>query len=229
MIALIRSILFAVIFYSGTVFAVLGAFVATLFGRPALLKLVYQWARFHRFCAHWLLGIQTRVEGTVPDGPLIVACKHESMYETLEMLLILRDPAVVLKRELADIPLWGSVARLHGVIVVDRTAGAAAMRRMLKAAREAVAQGRPIAIFPEGTRVRHGTRPPLRAGFAGLYKMLDLPVLPIACDSGRLWPRRSFIKRPGIVTFRIGAIIPSGLDRKDAEAKVHAAINALND
>jgi 1-acyl-sn-glycerol-3-phosphate acyltransferase len=90
-----------------------------------------------------------------------------------------------------------------------------------------VAQGRPIMIFPEGTRVGPGEQPSLQPGFAGLYKALDLPVVPIALDSGRLWPRGTFVKTPGPVTFRVGATIPAGLPRKEVEARVHEAINAL--
>ena len=122
---------------------------------------------------------------------------------------------------------WGAIALKQGVIPVDREGSASALRIMLKAARAAVAVDRPILIFPEGTRVPPGERPPLRAGFAGLYRTLALPVIPIALDSGRLWPRSGFIKRPGIVTFRFGDPIPHALPRAEAEARVHAAINAL--
>jgi 1-acyl-sn-glycerol-3-phosphate acyltransferase len=149
------------------------------------------------------------------------------MYETLEYLLLLDNPAVVVKRELADVPLWGAIARKQGVIPVDRTGSAQALRVMLRAARAAVAARRPIVIFPEGTRVAPGEQPPLRAGFAGLYRALDLPVIPVALDSARVSPRRSFVKRPGAVTFRFGDPIPPGLPRAEAEARVHAAINAL--
>jgi 1-acyl-sn-glycerol-3-phosphate acyltransferase len=167
------------------------------------------------------------MEGDLPKGPVLVAAKHQSMFETIEMLLLLDEPAVVLKRELADLPGWGFVARRYGVIPVDRDGGAAALRRMLKAARDALAQGRPIVIFPEGTRVYPGEHPPLQPGFAGLYSALKLPVIPVALDSGRLWPRRGFVKRAGTVTFRFGEPIPAGLRRQEIEQRVHAAINSL--
>src|SRR3546814_4872897 len=109
------------------------------------------------------------------------------MFETIEMLLLLDRPAIVMKRELADIPGWGWVARRYGIIPVDRKGGAAALRRMLRAAQVAIAEGRPIMIFPEGTRVAPGERPPLQPGFAGLYRSLGLPVVPVALDSGRIW------------------------------------------
>jgi 1-acyl-sn-glycerol-3-phosphate acyltransferase len=191
------------------------------------MRVTHGWARWHRLCARWLVGVRTNVVGTLPTEPVIVASKHQSMFETVEFLILLERPAVVLKRELADLPGWGRVARRYGVIPVDRDGGAVALRRMLKAAREAVAAGRPVMIFPEGTRVLPGEQPELQPGFAGLYKMLALPVVPIALDSGRVWPRRSFVKFPGRVTMKVGETIPPGLPRKEIEARVHAAINAL--
>ncbi len=100
------------------------------------------------------------------------------------------------------------------------------LRAMMKAAQGAVKQGRPVVIFPEGTRVSVGATPPLAAGFAGLYKMLKLPVVPIALDTGTVWPK-AFVKHAGTVHLKVGRPIPPGLDRDDIEARVHAAINAL--
>jgi 1-acyl-sn-glycerol-3-phosphate acyltransferase len=116
--------------------------------------------------------------------------------------------------------------RRYGVIAVERSAGAKALRALVEQGREAVAAGRAVMIFPEGTRVRPGQAPPLRSGFAALYRALGLSVVPVAVDSGKLWGR-GFATRPGIVTFRIGETIPAGLARKEIEARVHAAINAL--
>jgi 1-acyl-sn-glycerol-3-phosphate acyltransferase len=167
------------------------------------------------------------VEGKPPRGACLVACKHQSMFETLEMILMLDEPATVLKRELSDIPLWGWVTRRYGVIPIDRKGGATALRGMMRAAEAAIAEGRPIVIFPEGTRVPVGETPPLQPGFAGLYRVLKLPVVPVAVDSGRLWPKGRFVKRPGVVTMRFLDPIDSGLPRKEIEARVHAAINVL--
>jgi 1-acyl-sn-glycerol-3-phosphate acyltransferase len=172
--------------------------------------------------------VEGRVEGEIPIGPTLFAAKHESMYETLEVLALLDAPAVVVKRELANIPGWGWVARQHGVIPVDREGSASALRTMVRAGRKAAADGRSVVIFPEGTRVEPGEEPPLRAGFAGLYRGLGLPVVPVAIDSGRLYPRRGLLKRPGVIRFRFGTPIPPGLPRDQAEAAVHAGINALH-
>jgi len=227
--AAFRSLLFALVFYGGTVPAVLLSFPASLFGTRAVRGCAHAWVRFHRLCARSILGIATRVEGAPPPGAALIAVKHQSMYETLEIILMLKEPAIVLKRELTQIPLWGWVVRRYGVIPVDRTAGAAALRLMMRAGEAAVAEGRPIIIFPEGTRVPPGSQPPLQPGFAGLYRALKLPVAPVAVNSGRLSPRNSFVKRPGIVTFRFGEVIPPGLKRDAIEAAVHKAINVLEE
>jgi 1-acyl-sn-glycerol-3-phosphate acyltransferase len=225
---LIRSLLFAFVFYGATLIAIFIALpVGAIWRRRGVRGMAMIWAVYHRWCAAILLGIRTRVEGPVPTGPVLVAAKHQSMYETLELIRILQNPVVVMKRELADIPLWGRLARYYGLIPVERSGGAAALRAMLRAGEEAVADGRPIVIFPEGTRVLPGAKPPLQPGFAGFYRAFGLPVVPLALDSGRVWPRRSFVKRPGVVTMRFGTPIAPGLPRREAEAAVHAAINAL--
>jgi 1-acyl-sn-glycerol-3-phosphate acyltransferase len=184
------------------------------------------WVEVHHWLAGHVLGIRTRVEGAIPPGPHLIAVKHQAMFETLEMVRLSKPPVIVMKRELADIPLFGFMTRRYGVIPVDRTAGAKALREMAAAGKDAVEADRPVLIFPEGTRVRLGETPPLRSGFAGLYRALGLPVVPVAMDSGRLWGR-GLVKRSGTVTFRIGEIIPAGLKRDEIEARVHTAINAL--
>jgi len=226
--ALARSLLFAAIFYSATVLWVLTGTVASLFGRSPTLKVVLSWVDFHHWLTKNLLGIRTRVDGILPQGPYLIAVKHQSMYETLEMVRLTKLPVIVMKKELADIPLFGFLTKQYGVIPVERSAGAKALRAMVAAGSEAVATGRPVAIYPEGTRVRVGDRPEIKSGFAALYRALGLPVVPVAVDSGRLSPRGSFLKRAGTITYRVGEIVPTGLDRKEAEARVHAAINALN-
>jgi 1-acyl-sn-glycerol-3-phosphate acyltransferase len=225
--AALRALLFVAIFYAGTVLWVLAGFALLPVGREAVRAVANSWARFHRWCAASLLGIRARVEGVVPAGATLIAAKHQSMFETIDLIVILRNPAVVMKRELADIPLFGRLTRRYGIIAIDRAGGATALRRMLREGEAAVAEDRPIVIFPEGTRVAPGDAPPLQSGFAGLYRALGLPVVPLALDSGRLWPRGRFLRRSGEVTMRFGEPIPPGLPRREIEARVHAAINAL--
>ncbi|WP_034157648.1 lysophospholipid acyltransferase family protein [Sphingomonas sp. ERG5] len=224
----LRTLLFQLVFYTVSVPIVLATPISALFGRKAIIANTHLWTKFHHWASRTILGIHQRVEGSQFDsGPVIYAAKHQAMYETLELGRMLRTPAIVMKQELASIPIWGWAARRYGVIVVDREASAGALRRMLREAKVALAEGRSILIFPEGTRVPPGEQPPLRAGFAGLYQMLKIPVVPIAIDSGKVWPRHG-PKLPGMVTFRFGDVIPPGLPRAEAEAQVHAAINSLD-
>ncbi|MDF0542681.1 lysophospholipid acyltransferase family protein [Sphingobium sp. H39-3-25] len=224
----LRSLAFAIIFYTLTLFWVLVALLAALAGTRPLQAVARSWSRFHRRCAWLLLGQKVRVEGALPDTPCLYVFKHESMFETIDLLCFFRTPAIAAKRELIDIPLWGWVASRYGVIPVERTAGAKAMRSLRAAAKAALAQDRPVCLFAEGTRVPHGEAPPLRAGFAGLYVLLGVPVVPVAVNSGRVAPRGKLRKRPGTITYRVGETIPPGLPRAEAEARCHAAINALN-
>lgn len=224
--SLVRTILFTVVFFAGSTVIVLTGLIATLVNPKAIRGTVARWARWHRGCARVLLGIRVEIEGDAPTTPVLVAAKHQSMYEAIDILMLLPEPIVVMKQDLAGIPGWGRLAGAYGIIPIDRGGGAGALRAMIAAAKAAVASKRPVAIFPEGTRVAPGETPPLKPGFAGLYKTLGLPVVPLATDAGKLWPR-TFVKRPGTVRFRFGAPIPPGLPRAEIEARVHAAINAL--
>lgn len=223
---MLRSALFALSFYPGSVLIVLSGLILIPFDARAIQTTTRRWARFHRWCAAMLLGVRSQIEGVAPTGPVLVAAKHQSMFETIQILLLLPDPVVVMKKSLADMPGWGWIARRYGIIAIDRAGGAGALRAMLAQARTAVASGRPVAIFPEGTRVAPGETPPLQPGFAGLYRTLALPVVPLALASGAVWPR-GFVKRPGTIRFRFGEPIPPGLPRVEIEARVHAAINVL--
>lgn len=225
--AALRSALFALLFYPGTLVYVLSVIAVSPFGDRPVQAVVRAWSGFHHFLVRNVLGIRTVVEGTIPPGSYLIAIKHESMVETIEALRLADTPVVVMKRELTTIPLFGWVARRFGVIGVDREAGAKSLRVMLAEGRRAIAQGRPVVIFPEGTRVASGQRPELRPGFAGLYRALGLPVVPVAHDSGRIWGK-GFVKRSGTIRYVVGEVIPAGLKRAEVEARVHAAINALN-
>ena len=226
LVAGLRSLACYVVFYGGSAVLVLASVVAVLARRGWLRPLVARWGHWHLWCTQNLLGIKVVVDGTLPQGPVLVAIKHESIFEAIDTPRLFTYPAVFAKQELFRIPGWGHSAQVYGLIPVAREEGARALRAMIASAKQRAAAGRPLVIFPEGTRVEHGAQPPLQAGFAGLYKLLGLPVVPIAVDSGRAY--HHIIKRPGQITYKIGETIPAGLPRDEVEARVHAAINALN-
>jgi 1-acyl-sn-glycerol-3-phosphate acyltransferase len=185
----------------------------------------------------WLLkrvvGLDCRVIGTenLPQGPAIFASKHQSAWETLFLSRYLGFPAFILKKELLAIPLFGWFIRKAGMIAINRSAGAGALRQMGRQAAAVFEQGRAVLIFPEGTRVPPGQKRPYHPGIAGLYSQLKVPVIPVALNSGLYWGRRAFVKRPGTITVEILPPIRPGLDRKvmmhELEARIETASNAL--
>ncbi|WP_298166219.1 lysophospholipid acyltransferase family protein [Novosphingobium sp.] len=222
----LRSLAFYVAFYGGTVLQVIAALAVMPLGGDRYKQMVRVWSGWHRTCVRVLLGITVEAEGFMPRAGVLYAIKHESFFEAIDLPHMYPLPVVFAKEQLLRIPLWGAIGTRYGLIAVDRGRGASALRAMLAEARRWTADGRPLIIFPEGTRVPHDTRPALQAGFAGLYKMLGLPVVPVAVDSGPLYHR--LWKRSGKIRYRFGEEIPPGLPRADIEARVHAAINALN-
>ncbi len=226
MIAWVRTAIFRVLFYAASAPIVLSAPLSARISQRAMHVHAHVWIATHRFLARWILGVRVVVEGARPPGTYLFAVKHQAMFETLEMAQRIDGPLIVMKRELIDMAFWGRTARAYGAIGVDRDASSKALRVMLKEAAVARAQNRSVLIFPEGTRVAVGEAPPLRSGFAGLYKALNMPVVPVALDSGRCMPRKG-PSRPGVITLRFLDPIPPGLPREEIEARVHAAINAL--
>lgn len=224
--AFIRNLVFYPLFYGFSAMLVIVSVVAIPFGREQLRKVVALWGRWHLWCVQNILDITIVQEGVIPDEPVLIAVKHESFFEAIDMPRLFGFPTVFAKRELFLIPGWGTSARIYGLIPVARDKGAGALRAMIATAKLRIGEGRPLVIFPEGTRVKHGDCPPLQSGFAGIYKLLGLPVVPIAVDSGPLY--HGFIKQPGTITYRIGEKIPAGLKRDEIEERVRHAINFCN-
>ncbi|HEX4846799.1 MAG TPA: lysophospholipid acyltransferase family protein [Novosphingobium sp.] len=222
----LRSLAFYFAFYVGGAFLIAFAGLMMFAPRPAFRWAVDTWSGYHRLCARLFLGIRVRVEGAMPTGPVLIAIKHESFFEAIDLPHLLDYPGVFAKAELMSIPVWGLAGRRYGLVEVHREQGAKALRQMLAAARALSDAGRPLAIFPEGTRVPHGEQRELKSGFAGVYKLLGLPVVAVAVNSGPLYHR--WWKCSGTLTYRFSEPIPPGLPRDEAEARVIAAINALN-
>ncbi|MGI9360671.1 MAG: lysophospholipid acyltransferase family protein [Parasphingorhabdus sp.] len=229
MLATIRSIFFIPIFYGGSTPIIILAFILAIFSESATHFMARVWSGYHYLCARLILGIRVEIKGKIRNEPLLYVFKHESMFETIDLLRIFEKPVVIAKKELLVIPLWGWIARRHGLLGIDRDGGGGAMRQIIKQAKKAVAEGRPIVIFAEGSRAHHGERPELQTGFAGIYKLLGLPLVPVALNSGVVAPRDTFVQKSGVITYAVQEEIEPGLGRDEVRDRVHAAINALND
>lgn len=221
---LLRNILFEPLFYVGSIILCLGVAILALVSEPAARWGASVWSNYVRLIVRWVLGIRIVKGGMLPDGPVIVALKHESFLEALLLPGLFPNGAVVMKQELRRIPVWGWLVTRQGSIFVDRQAKASALRDMMRRAARANEAGRPIVIFPEGSRAQPGEEPPLQPGIAGLYKLLRLPVVPVSLRTAHLWPRKGLKKR-GEVILTVMPEIPPGLPREQFERTLHAAIN----
>lgn len=226
MMNVLRSLAFYAAFYGGSAIYVLASIAALVFSPPLFRRIAEAWSFYHRACVEKILRIKVIETGLQATVPAIYAIKHESFFEAIDLPNLLNHPAGFAKQELFAIPGWGRAAEAYGAIPVARDQGAKALRQMVKDARRFLAMGRPLAIFPEGTRVPRGTHAPLQSGFAALYKLLGLPVIPVAVNSGHLYHRRW--KKPGTIIIHFGDPIEPGLPREEVEQRVIAAINALN-
>jgi len=227
MIAL-RSLLFNVGFYLWTL--VIGLYGAPLLLGPARIVMEFGrlWAAGTLGLLAWTVGLRHEIRGieNLPHGPAIIALKHQSAWDTVVLPVLFAHPAIVIKHELAWLPIYGWYAVRAGGIPVDRGAGASALKRMLTRAKRAAASGRPIAIFPEGTRTAVGARLPYHPGVAALYTQLDLPLVPVAVNSGVFWSRRSFLKYPGRIVLEFLPAIPPGQQRRKVMSELETRIEA---
>lgn len=226
-----RPVLFTILFYGWTLLAGV-AVLPLLLGPP---RPVMAFSRLWIRGALWLLrvtvGLSHRVVGreNIPAGPALFAVKHQSAWDTLAINLIVRDAAIVLKRELTWIPLFGWCLIRTRQIAIDRAAGVSALRGMVKAARNALSEGRPIVIYPEGTRVAPGVKQPYHAGVSALYAALEVPVVPVALNSGVFWPRRSLKLRPGVITIEFLPPLSPDLSRRDFIETLETTIEAATE
>jgi 1-acyl-sn-glycerol-3-phosphate acyltransferase len=232
----LRSTVFNIWFYGTTAALALAGLVPGWLSKLATpawaLDFAKIWARLVIGGLRVICGTRWQVTGLehLPkDGPALIVSMHQSAFDTMVWFLLVPRACYVLKRELLALPVFGPMCRLTGMIAVDRDAGAAAIRALLKQADRAVAERRQIVIFPEGTRVAAGRRAELQPGIAALASRTRLPVIPVTTDSGLCWGRRAFRKRPGVIHMVIGAPIPAGLPRAQLMAQLEALFGAAAD
>jgi 1-acyl-sn-glycerol-3-phosphate acyltransferase len=225
---LVRSILFNALFYVNITVRMLVALPTIALPYPFLHGVLRRYARSSLWLLRVICGttVEWRGREKIPHGSCIVACKHQSAWETFALFEILDDPTYVLKRELMWVPLFGWLARRAGMIPIDRGARISALGRMAARARTEIARGRQIVIFPEGTRRAPGAEPRYLSGVAYLYAETGLACVPVALNSGLFWPRRSWRRLPGTVLVEVLDPIPPGLDRRAFLARLQSVTEA---
>lgn len=229
---LLRSLIFNIIFYIHTIAVLVGVTPVYFFlPRQGSMAVVRYWARANLWLLKVVCGLQYELRGlhNIPKGGFIFAGKHQSIWETFALLPVFHDPAYIIKRQLLYVPIWGWWAAKCRMIFVDRTGGAKAMRQIVAGAKRELAAGRPIMIFPEGTRRPPGAPPDYKFGIVFLYRQLKAPVLPAGLNSGLFWPRRKFLRFPGTIVVEFLPPIPAGLPPGQFERRLEEEIEASSD
>jgi 1-acyl-sn-glycerol-3-phosphate acyltransferase len=226
----LRSAVFNVVFFAISLVMTLLASVTRIVAPDRVIDVAMLWARTLVAAVRIICGIRLEVSGLehIPRGPALIASRHQSAFDTFVWLTLLPRCCYVFKDELLKIPLFGPLISASGMIAVDRDAGGAAIRALLRQGDRAVKDQRQIVIFPEGTRSEPGTPGALQAGVAALASRTGLPVIPVSTDSGRFWGRRAFRKRPGTIRIMIGSPIPAQTERKALMRALEEAMAAVD-
>lgn len=229
----VRSLIYNVLFYLLLVFWILVAIPTFLLPRRALIKVAKMWGQSSIWLMRVVCGTRVEFRGLekIPRGPLIVAPKHQSMWETFALLQHFDEPLYILKRELTWIPFFGWLLLKADMIAINRQKGGRVLMEMARRASEEVNRGRQLIIFPEGTRTAVGAPPRYKAGIAQIYADCNVPCLPVALNTGLFWPRRQFMRYPGTIVVEFLDPLPAGMSRREffdtVSAQIESASNRL--
>lgn len=227
----VRSLIYNVLFYAMLVFWIIVAVPTYVLPPRAFMGVAKAWARSSIWLMRVVCGTRVDYRGLekIPAGPLIVASKHQSMWETFALMPFFDQPLFIYKRELARIPFFGWYLMKARMIGVDRDGGLRSLMEMARRAPEEVLRGRQLIIFPEGTRSPVGAPPDYKTGVGQIYAKCGVPCVPVALNSGLFWPRRTFLRYPGTLVVEFLDPLPPGLSRKEFIVRVSSAIEAATD
>lgn len=226
----IRSLIFNILFTGWALLASILFIPLFLLSTRSAQKVGHPWASISLWMLKHVCNIDCEIRGReyIANTPVIYAAKHQSAWDTAVFLTLLARPAYVLKRELLRIPGWGWYLWRMKMIAIDRSAGASSIKYMIKQSKEAIADGRPIIIYPEGTRTRPGATPHYHPGIIALYSQLKVPVVPVALNSGLYWGKDAFIKRAGTIKLEFLPPIPPGLDKTEFMTQLQNSIETTS-
>jgi 1-acyl-sn-glycerol-3-phosphate acyltransferase len=227
----LRSFVFNILFYINMIVWTILLLPTLLMPRIVFCKAAILWVRVSLWLLKIVCGTRYEIRGQdrLPSGGFLVGCKHQSMWETLALFLVFKDPAFILKSELRWVPLYGWYTWKQGSIAINRKGGAATLALMNRDALAEVAAGRQIVIFPEGTRTAPGAAPAYKYGIVHMYDQMKVTCVPVGLNSGVFWPRRRFLRYPGTIVIEICQPIPPGLDRETFMALMKQRIETSSD
>jgi 1-acyl-sn-glycerol-3-phosphate acyltransferase len=226
-----RSFIFNTLFYLNLVVLMIVGLPTMLFGRRAVFALARLWGSISVWLLDTICGLKLEYRGVenIPPGAVLIAAKHQSFLETFALLKYAPDFAIILKRQLTRIPLFGLYLIVSQQIAIDRARGRQALQQIAGAARPVFAAGRQVFIYPEGTRRIPGAPPKYKQGAAALYVETGVPCLPVAVNTGLFWRRRGFLRRPGVAVIEYLPVIEPGLDRATFSRRLQSAIETACD
>ena len=221
-----RSLAFNALFYANMIVHMIVALPTIILPYRIFLAILRSYARTSLLLLRVVCGtgVEWRRIENIPAGPCLIACKHQSAWETFALYAVLEDPTFVLKRELMWLPLFGWLAHKARMIPIDRGAGAKALAGMTARAKEELARSRQVVIFPEGTRRPPGAAPDYKPGIVLLYERCGVACVPLALNSGLFWPRRSLLRLPGTIVVEALEPIAPGLDRRAFLERLQAVL-----
>lgn len=225
-----RSIIFNFLFYLVLLLFLLLGSPTLIMPRIYSIRALQLWGRVSIWMLRIICNIKMEVRGqeNLANGPLIIAGKHQSAWETFAIPPLLNDPCMVLKRELFYVPIYGwPYAFKFKMIGVDRAGGAKSLKDLIARGRAEIARGRQIVIMPEGTRKPVGAVPDYKPGAAALYTGLNVPCVPFGLNAGLFWPRRKFLRYPGTIVIEFGKAIPAGLPRKEFQKRLQDTVESI--
>lgn len=228
----LRSFLFVIWLYGGMAVIGIGALPTMLLPRRFASKAIGLYAQYVRLGLRLICGVRVELRGRryIPDGALLIAGKHQAMLDVFIPFILFRDPAVIMKRELLWYPALGWYALKTKMIAIDRGGTSKTLKDMLRQGKQAAEDGRQLLIYPEGTRTRPGAAPDYKsAGLTALYNTMNVPVLPVATNSGLCWKARGLTRRPGLIVYEVLPPIEAGLDRKAMFARLKAELEAASE
>jgi 1-acyl-sn-glycerol-3-phosphate acyltransferase len=213
----LRSLIFNILFYVNMIAWTILLLPTLLMPRIVFCRLVIYWIDISFWLLRVICGTTYEIRGRdkIPAGGFLVGCKHQSMWETLALFVVFKDPAFILKSELRWVPLYGWYTWKQGSIAINRKGGSATLTQMNRDALAAVRAGRQVVIFPEGTRTAPGADPAYKFGIAHMYDQMKVTCVPVGLNSGVFWSRRKFLRYPGNIVIEICDAIPPGLPRQE--------------
>jgi 1-acyl-sn-glycerol-3-phosphate acyltransferase len=224
----IRSLIFNIQIYAMMAVMAVVFFPYALWSRDGALMACHSWCRWVQWTASWMIGLKTEVRGTPPDGPALVAAKHQSFLDIIMIFDAVPMGRFIMKRILLFSPIFGQYAWRIGCVPVDRGKRGAAVAKMVKDVTGGMRRPGQLIIYPQGTRVAPGASRPYKIGTAVLYETMDQTCVPVATNVGLFWPRHGIYRKPGTAVVEFLAPIPPGLPREDFLARIETEIETAS-